>query len=330
MHSDWGGDYRGHAGDLLRWVGHCTFGTIFRLHGNDHRPWTYDDHTTSIVKSYLKTRYKLLPELIAGGKQASVSGFPLVARGDLFWPTHYGANSRDQYIWLNNTLVAPIWDSKVNMTNRSIWIPPGEWHDAYNGSTITGPANLSVSQPYERVPLYHKSGGLIVLSDDEKAMRVEEQDWSRLTIEAFPHSDGADEEYGSVTRHEIVERSRASSSEDEGEATALTMRTTKSGQNKTMVGVEIGAAPVPRVYTVRFHLRHFNLRFECAIDGAVTNTYRLLAPLDAKDEEAVRTFTPFGGRGARPPPLAGPIVEVEVKGDAYKARKVAVAIASVV
>ena len=67
-------------------------------------------------------------------------------------------------------------------------------------------------------------------------------------------------------------------------------------------GVPEGAAPVPRVYTVRFHLRHFHLRFECAIDGAVTNTYRLLAPLDAKDEEAVRTFTPFGGRGARPPP----------------------------
>lgn len=30
VHSDCGGDYRGSAGDLLRWTAHCTFGTMSR------------------------------------------------------------------------------------------------------------------------------------------------------------------------------------------------------------------------------------------------------------------------------------------------------------
>ena len=41
VHSDCGGDWRGSAGSLLRWTGHCVFGSILRFHGSDHRPWTY-------------------------------------------------------------------------------------------------------------------------------------------------------------------------------------------------------------------------------------------------------------------------------------------------
>ena len=63
VHSDCGGDYRGSAGDLLRWTAHCTFGTILRFHGSDHRSWTYDAATVATIKSYLQKRYTLLPSV---------------------------------------------------------------------------------------------------------------------------------------------------------------------------------------------------------------------------------------------------------------------------
>ena len=94
VHSDCGGDYRPkEGGDLVRWAAHCTFGTILRFHGNDHRPWTYDDATEAAIKSYLTMRYKLVPSLIAAGHQAAVTAFPIVARCDMFWPQHDEANT---------------------------------------------------------------------------------------------------------------------------------------------------------------------------------------------------------------------------------------------
>ena len=55
VHSDCGGDYRSaDGGDLLRWVAHCTMGTILRLHGADHRPWTYGAQVEDQLRSWLQ------------------------------------------------------------------------------------------------------------------------------------------------------------------------------------------------------------------------------------------------------------------------------------
>merc|ERR1719195_1590789 len=111
VHSDCGGDKRLSAGDLMRWTAHCALGSIHRFHGADHRPWSYGDHTEGVIRQYLKMRYTLMPTLLAAGHTASETAFPLVARCDLFWPEHEEARSNEQYLFLNNTLVAPIWDS---------------------------------------------------------------------------------------------------------------------------------------------------------------------------------------------------------------------------
>ena len=125
VHSDCGGDYHGSGGDLLRWTAHCAFGTVFRYHGSDHRPWQYGYEVTDTIRSYLTTRYKLAPSLIAAGQHAAKTGVPFVTRGDLLWPEHAenttaGSSSSSQYIFLNDTLVAPIWDSKMNEIARAV------------------------------------------------------------------------------------------------------------------------------------------------------------------------------------------------------------------
>jgi hypothetical protein len=33
------------------------------------------------------------------------------------------------YVFLDDTLVAHIWDMVNNTTTRSVWVPPGEWAD---------------------------------------------------------------------------------------------------------------------------------------------------------------------------------------------------------
>ena len=108
VHSDCDGDRRYTGDDLVRWVAHCAFGSIMRLHGNDHRPWTYDDDIEADVRSYLKARARLAPSLIAAGHRATTTSFPPVARGDFYWPAHApAAASNTQCVFLYSILVAP-------------------------------------------------------------------------------------------------------------------------------------------------------------------------------------------------------------------------------
>ena len=297
VHSDCGGDYRPpNGGDLLRWTAHCVFGTVLRFHGNNHKPWSYDAHIEDVVKSYLETRYQLLPSLIAGGAEAAASGFPLVARGDLFWPDHPEAASNDQYLWLNDTLVAPVFDSSKNETTRDVWIPPGSWVDAWNGSAVTGPATLSVTQPYERQPMWHRSGGFVVLAP-RGATRVDAQDWSHLVVDAHPAAGAA------ATRRHLAEKGT-------GARTPLAVSTDGAGG----VAVDIGALPTARKWTVRLHLRPGQRVVDATLDGAPLAVAHI-APLAA----AAR---PFRGAGAAPPPLAGAVAELELPA-AAAARSVA-------
>ena len=304
VHSDCGGDIRGSAGNLLRWTGHCAYGTILRFHGSNHKPWSYDAHTTSVIRQYLRTRYALLPSLIAAGEEATRTGFPLVARCDLFWPQHPLAASRDQYLFLNDTLVAPITSSWRNETTRTVWIPPGTWHDAYNGSSIVGPATLAVTQPYERIPLYHRAGGLVVLADEPTVMRVDDQRWSTLILEAFPAADPAEP----PTARVVVERSV----NDHPTRTELRMSyaqpaAVQAGPRHLRIEVYgDGARLAARSWLLRLHLNRSQAALGCTVDGAPTNFTRL-APVAAQHSTMVH---PFGGRGSRPPPLAGPIVEI--------------------
>ena len=64
-----------------------------------------------------------MPSLIAAGAQATETGFPLVARGDLYWPGVAGSSTNQQYIFLGDTLVAPIFAFDKNETSRTVWIP---------------------------------------------------------------------------------------------------------------------------------------------------------------------------------------------------------------
>ena len=299
VHSDCGGDYRGSAGDLLRWTAHCTFGSILRFHGNDHRPWTYGDAVQGTIKAYLDMRYKLVPSLVAAGAHATQSGFPLVARCDLYWPEAKPASASNlQYIFLNDTLVAPIYDSTDNVTTRDVWVPPGKWMDVWNGSVVEGPATLSVSLPYERQPMWHRADGGLVLGLEQPATRVDEQDWSTIVLHAFPAISGGD----------VVERSLHD--KKSGARTGVAMVTDASGKR---VRFEIGAAAdgATRGWHVRMQLPRAAdandalPELSATIDGATS----VAPPKLLRATAAVAT--PFSV-GSSPAALGGHVVELVV------------------
>jgi alpha-glucosidase (family GH31 glycosyl hydrolase) len=109
-----------------------------------------------------------------------------VTRCDLEWPEHPEAATNNQYLFLNDTLVAPIFDTLTNLTGKPVpvWIPPGSWVDAWSGASVTGPKHITASQPYERIPLWHRQdGALTILADSPSVPRVDNIDWTDLTLE---------------------------------------------------------------------------------------------------------------------------------------------------
>jgi len=296
VHSDCGGDYRGTAGDLMRWTAHCVFGTILRFHGSDHRPWTYDEHTEATILTYLNMRYKLIPSFIASGQGSLYAGFPVVARADLFWPDQTSASGNTQYIHLNDTLVAPIWDSSSNITTRPVWIPPGDWQEAWDGSIVTGPKTISVSKPYEQIPMWHHRG-TFTITVDSPACRVEDQDWSILTLEAFPD----------ISSKEIAYRSLYSLGSAARTDLSMESDSTSNGLGLVTFKISTSEDGASRGWLVRLHLRPGQHCVSAVVDSTAVLEILHLSPVAPNV-----VFFPFGGAGTAPAHKAGKIAEVQV------------------
>jgi len=238
-------------------------------------------------------RYKLLPSFISAGQAAETTGYPLVVRGDLIWPTQPSALDNTQYIHLNETLVAPIWDSTANITSRSVWIPPGNWQEAWDGSTVTGPKTITVSKPYQQIPMWHRLGSFLI-TVDSPARRVEDQDWSVLTLEVFP--DLTTELYTEKSVYSLETAAR----------TDLSMRNIPK-DNGGFVNFHITESEdgESRGWIFRLHLRPGQSCLSANADGKDLKVLHI-DPL--KDTN----YSPFGGVGTAPAPQAGKIAEIFV------------------
>mmetsp|Transcript_79763 Transcript_79763/g.247379 ORF Transcript_79763/g.247379 Transcript_79763/m.247379 type:complete len:866 (-) Transcript_79763:12-2609(-) len=311
VHSDCGGDTLESGGDFLRWTAHCAFGTILRFHGagaDRAGPWYYElgadgpkeeafgKHITGTVREYLRARYKLLPSLVAAGHEATSTGLPLVARGDLFWPKHQpDSGASDQYVFLKDLFVAPIWETSHNVTERSVWIPPGQWEDAWDGRVTEGPCRIAVKRPYEQLPLWYRhEGGLLVTASDP-GLRVDAQDWSTLTLEAFPSS------AAQTTNRTVFERRG-------GQRTEIRLATDGAGGLRLNIAPQDGAPA--RAWVLRLHLLPGQRAAAASVDGD-------FSPAPARHLEPVgpsaQGFFPLGGAGSAPAPHAGAVLELRLE-----------------
>lgn len=317
VHSDCAGDGVYH-GDVahLRWTAHCVLGTILRFHGADHRPW-HDGPgdnitvtaTEDTIRQYLQMRYRLVPSLVAAGHQVTQHAFPLAARLDLFWPEHAPLSSSNMsYLFLNDTLVAPIVNMVANVSTRTVWIPPGEWEDGWNGTVVTGPRLATVSQPYFRIPMWHRRGSFTVTTSDPNT-RVARQDWAELTVEIYP---GPALSVGGQPniRKQVHER----------DSTAVTVLEMLTDGPKLTVWITAGPGQLARGWCLRVHLRPGQRVTAAEVDGRAAATGNwptrpassVLTHINASSRGAAAQF-PFAGAGTPPPHGSGPVAELTIE-----------------
>ena len=211
-----------------------------------------------------------------------------------------------RYIFLNDTLVAPIFDSKNNETSRSVWVPPGDWEDAWDGSIVTGPKTVTTTQPYERIPMWHNKNGGLIVTTDKPGLRIDDADWSTLTLEAFPPRAGT----AATTQRLVVPRNGTFA-----DRTELSFSTDVAG----LVTLDVAAVTTTtfnddeRAWAVRLHLFPGQRVTSVAVDGvplsegetATETEFYHIAPVAAGSS----AYFPLGGRGTAPAENAGHVAE---------------------
>jgi hypothetical protein len=235
---DIGSFHGGHLPDDLyaRWIQFGTFQPVDRMHSDhgDRLPWNYTGDAAASAERFLRLREALVPYTYTLAAQATATGIPITRPLYLDYPGQDAAYANPaEYLYGDDVLVAPITSSGNSVT---AWIPPGTWTDYFNGTSYTGPATVTISDPLTAMPVLIKSGGIM----PTRTNYVDNQAQQPLTQLTLNVAAGAD---GSFTLYQ-----------DAGEGPVTSSTSTPVSWQDAGRTLTIGAAADPvasRAYTLR-------------------------------------------------------------------------------
>lgn len=171
----WGWDIGGFSGEIptadlyLRSTAMAAFCPIMQYHSElspqlgtlrDRTPWNIAECTgtpevITIYRKYAHLRQKLLPYIQAEAAYCSETGEPMMRPLLLDWPEIPEAwEIADQYCFGRALLVAPVVEPGAQ--ERSLYLPPGEWQDLWDGTLLTGGRWITRPAPISLIPVYRR------------------------------------------------------------------------------------------------------------------------------------------------------------------------------
>ncbi len=242
-------DLGGHVADpapegYIRWIEYGALSPVYRphcTHNHERMPWVFGPKAETIARNLLDMRYRLLPVFYEAAHENYQGGEPILRRLDLYFPEYPEARRDDEYLLGPSILVAPVLDA-ANGSNwqsdnapdatRILWIPPGDWIDAWTGDTLSGPRMLTNSVPLDQIPIYVQAGAVIPLAP--QMQYTSQRPWNPITLDLYPRS-------GKSCQTIFYEDDTRTIAYQRGEYRTTTLSLWDDHAN-TMVTVDIGAA----------------------------------------------------------------------------------------
>jgi alpha-D-xyloside xylohydrolase len=149
-----------------RWTQFGAFAPLYRTHGQfpfrevyNLAPESHPAYKTIVY--YDRLRYRLMPYIYSLAGNVWMNDYTIMRGMAMDFgkdPEVY--NIGDQYMFGPALMVCPVYAYKSR--ERSVYFPAGcEWYDFYTGKQISSGQKLTVPAPYERMPLFVKSGSVI-------------------------------------------------------------------------------------------------------------------------------------------------------------------------
>jgi len=138
---------------------------------NDRSPWNLarvnkDNRIIEQYRKYANIRMNLIPYLIEEAANCVSTSRPMMAHLIFDYPEDENViNIDDQYMLGRGLLVAPVINE--GQTERSIYLPDGEWYDFWTGERISGGKTIKYPCELEKIPVFVKGGNIIPVNLNE-------------------------------------------------------------------------------------------------------------------------------------------------------------------
>ena len=94
-----------------------------------------------------------------------------------------------QYLQLGaNDLISLEWRGADSA--QSLWVPPGNWIDAWTGDVLSGPAMIIRRTPLDETPLYIRSGSVFALAPEMQY--TGQLPWDPIAVDVYPSTTESD------------------------------------------------------------------------------------------------------------------------------------------
>ncbi len=162
-------DIGGFAGDFnaelyTRWQQMGAFVPVMRAHGSGvpTEPINYSEPYKSIVRDYIKLRYRMLPYNYTLAYENTTTGMPLVR--PVFFEDSQLTGLDDEYLWGKDFLIAPV--TEEGSASREVVFPQGKWIDFFNWTSYQGGQSYEISTPLDYLPVFVRAGAMIPMIAD--------------------------------------------------------------------------------------------------------------------------------------------------------------------
>jgi alpha-D-xyloside xylohydrolase len=154
---------------FVRWFEYGTFCPIFRLHGtrttNQNELWSYGPEAQTILTSYDRLRYRLMPYIYSLAWRTTSEGYtPMRALAMDFRTDTRALNIGDQFMFGPALLVNPVMEPGA--TSRRVYLPAAKWYDFWTGRDAGGGGMLETPAPLDRIPLFVRGGSIVPMGPD--------------------------------------------------------------------------------------------------------------------------------------------------------------------
>ncbi|MFZ2098607.1 MAG: glycoside hydrolase family 31 protein [Anaerolineales bacterium] len=155
----------------LRWFQMASFFPLFRTHsavGTKRRePWVFGEPTTSIIREFLRLRYKLIPYLYTLAWETVQTGIPPIR--PLLWDDPQNRtlwDIGDEFFVGSSLLIAPVLQEKAQ--TRLVTFPRGSWYSFWDDQEYRGVTQSEMSVNLKTIPIFIKAGTLLPMEENNE------------------------------------------------------------------------------------------------------------------------------------------------------------------
>ncbi len=149
-----------------RWYQFGTFAPLFRVHGQfpfrevfNLAPENHPAYQTMLY--YNKLRYRLMPYIYSITGAVYHNDYTIMRGLAMDFPSDVKVrNIADQYMFGPALMICPVYQYKERQ--RDVYFPDQVgWYNLYSGEYVEGGQKISVTAPYERMPVFVREGSII-------------------------------------------------------------------------------------------------------------------------------------------------------------------------